>query len=101
MRLKNLLIASENPAEQIRSVDFNPEGLSLIVDLDSEEGKSGNNIGKSTFAKIIDLCLGADNVKMLYHDVETKDDALIKGHLNEAKIYAVLTVEEASENTQA
>lgn len=99
MRLKNLLIASENPAEQIRSVNFNPEGLSLIVDLDSEEGKSGNNIGKSTFAKIIDLCLGADNVKMLYHDVETKDDALIKCHLNEAKIYAVLTVEEASGKT--
>lgn len=92
MRLKRMVIASENPAEQIRDVAFNAEGLSLIVDLDSKEGNSGNNIGKSTFAKIIDLCLGAESVKTIYHDVETKDDDLVKSHLNNARVYAVLTV---------
>lgn len=93
MRLISLRIVKGLDGSPIREVRFNKEGPSLIVDLDSVEGKSGNNIGKSTFAKLIDICLGARSVKSIYYDSETKEDSPLKNFLMENKVYAELAVE--------
>ena len=92
MRLKSLSIFSEEDGTEIRNVRFNEKGVSLILDADSKIGKSGNSIGKSTFINIIDLCLGANDVKKIYKDKETGEDERIKSFLSEKKVNATLTI---------
>ena len=92
MRLKSLSIFSEEDGKEIRNVHFNEKGVSFILDTDSKIGKSGNSIGKSTFVKIIDLCLGANDNSKIYKDKETGDDETIKAFLSEKKINATLTI---------
>ncbi len=62
---KNLLIT-----KLIRNISFK-KGLNLIIDSDDIEGR-GNDIGKTTFINLIDLCLGAKDVDIIYSDKETK-----------------------------
>ena len=81
MRLKSLTLYSEKDGKQIRDVRFREKGVSLILDSDSKEGKSGNDVGKSTFVKIIDLCLGANNTSIIYKDRETGEDENVKSFL--------------------
>lgn len=69
MYLEKLIIKKKN--EEIRSIKFKM-GLNLIVDKTSNDEKdSGNNVGKTTFLKIIDFCLGG-NAKAIYQDREFK-----------------------------
>ena len=93
MRLIKLKITKEKNGETIREVVFNKEGVSLIVDADSMMGKSGNNIGKSTFAKLIDICLGSKTAKDLYYDSETKEESKLKDFLIENEVCAELVIE--------
>ncbi|KHL97008.1 hypothetical protein QW71_03560 [Paenibacillus sp. IHB B 3415] len=78
--------------EIIRDISFNLKGLSLIVDNTSDLAEdSGNNVGKTTVIKIIDLCLGAKSVRSLYYDVDTKSENLeIKKFLADHKVEAEL-----------
>ena len=85
--------------EIIRDVKFNLNGLNLIIDDTTNNlSDTGNNVGKTTFIKIIDLCLGARSVRSLYHDDDTKsDNEKIKKFLKDNKVEAQL--EMLNENT--
>ncbi|GAA3622110.1 hypothetical protein [Secundilactobacillus similis] len=58
MKLNKLQLLKTAPSlEVIRTVDFH-DGMNFIVDAGSSQEK-GNGVGKTTFLKLIDLCLGA------------------------------------------
>ena len=70
MFIKSISILSENVI--VRNVHFH-KGVNLIVDETSENNKdSGNNVGKTTFLKLIDYCLGSRG-DSIYKDVEFKE----------------------------
>lgn len=74
MFLKKLKIFSG--LNVIRDIAFREKGLSLIVDstpLKILNSESGNNVGKTTFVRAIDFCLGSSG-KDLYRDKETGND---------------------------
>ncbi|MBQ3408506.1 MAG: DUF2326 domain-containing protein [Clostridia bacterium] len=97
MLLKKMIISKTYPEyEIIRNIKFNKQGLNLIIDNTTDNSEdSGNNVGKTTFIKIIDLCLGAKSVKTIYHDNDTKsDNEIIKDFLKEYKVEAELEIED-------
>ncbi|MEE0998501.1 MAG: hypothetical protein UIH41_02400, partial [Treponemataceae bacterium] len=60
MYLKSLQISCPN--EVIRDIKFH-NGLNLIVDntpSKSNKIKTGNNVGKTTVLKLVDVCFGAN-----------------------------------------
>lgn len=72
MYLKSLQISSTNGT--IRDITFH-NGLNLIVDnTPSKNNKiqTGNNVGKTTVLKLVDVCFGA-NPKIVYQDAEDKN----------------------------
>lgn len=83
------------PSEEIiRNITFNDKGLNLIVDNTPENAiVSGNNVGKTTAIKIIDLCLGAKSIKSLYYDSDTRsENIVVKEFLVDNKVQAELIV---------
>ncbi len=64
----------------------------MIVDNTSNVAKdSGNNVGKTTAIKVIDLCLGANSPKELYFDQDMKSENIeIKNFLKDNKVEAEL-----------
>ncbi|MCV3463158.1 AAA family ATPase, partial [Campylobacter sp. FU_497] len=68
--LLECLIIKDVFGTNIRSVEFNPNGLNLIVGIPDEDG-STNNIGKTTLIRCIDFCLGG-KIDQLYIDKEFK-----------------------------
>ena len=97
MRIINLKIKENIPnGKIIQNISFNKKGLNLIVD-DSE--KKGNNVGKTTVLRIIDICLGARHRKFIYFDSETQATNLkLKKYIHESLISAVLTIEKDSKS---
>lgn len=74
--MKSLEINSRE--EQIRNITFH-NGLNLIVDntpSKSNKIQTGNNVGKTTVLKLIDVCFGA-NPKIVYQDNEDKNKEYI------------------------
>lgn len=94
MLIKKLTILNQVTNQIIRDIEFNLEGLSLILDSTSEKIKdSGNGVGKTTVIKVIDLCLGAKNLKELFEDRDTSSiNEDLKKYLSDNKIIAILTV---------
>ena len=95
MLLKRLIISKTYPEyEIIRNVPFKRKGLNLIIDdTTSSPNDSGNNVGKTTFIKIVDLCLGAKSVRSIYYDADTKtENEKIKKFLNKNKVEAQLDI---------
>lgn len=92
MLIKRLIVRKKNPnVEVIRSIDFNLQGLNLIVDNTKDVEDSGNNVGKSTAIKIIDLCLGGKSTRSLYYDDDTKsENTIIKEFISKNKVEAEL-----------
>lgn len=93
MLIEKLIVRKTKPTNEIiREVPFNMKGLSLIVDSTSDHAEdSGNNVGKTTAIKLIDLCLGAKSVRSLYYDTDTKsENGEIKEFLKENKVEAEL-----------
>lgn len=89
MRLTRLIVKSSITDEIIRDIDFNTQGLSLIVD-ETDKKTSGSNIGKTTAVKVIDICLGAKSVSSLYKDKDTGENYVIKDFLDKNKVVAEL-----------
>lgn len=74
MFLKKLIVSRNG--EIIRDIPFKEKGLNLIVDstpLKIMNSESGNNVGKTTFIRAIDFCLGSGG-RDLYKDKETGND---------------------------
>lgn len=93
MLIERLIVRKKSPSEKIiRDIKFNLKGLSLIVDNTPDEAnKSGNNVGKTTAIKIIDLCLGAKSIKELYYDSDTRsENTKVKNFLSSYKVQAEL-----------
>lgn len=93
MRIQRLIVKKTVPFEKaIRDIKFNLTGLSLIVDTTKDlVSESGNNVGKTTVIKIIDLCLGGKSVRELYYDSDTKsENKEIKDFLHTYKVQAEL-----------
>lgn len=91
MYIKKLLIKKTVPkSELIREVNFT-KGLNLIID--SNGSAKGNNVGKTTVLRVIDICLGAGNKKYIYEDAENKVvNKVLKDYINNEKITAELFV---------
>ncbi|MFO2904114.1 DUF2326 domain-containing protein [Legionella pneumophila serogroup 1] len=69
MYLDKLIVRT--PLDIIREIDFK-FGLNLIIDESSSASKdSGNNVGKTTFLRVIDYCLGG-KIENIYKDKEFK-----------------------------
>ncbi|MGG7468316.1 hypothetical protein [Chryseobacterium arthrosphaerae] len=89
MLLKGFKIYNGITGREIRKIKFNKKGLSLIIDntpANVIDSKSGNNVGKTTFLRSIDFCLGSDG-KNLFQDKETKNDNVeVKDFLHNNKV---------------
>lgn len=93
MRIKSLIIRETNPKiKNVRVLNFCLYGANFIVDKNTpNERETGNSIGKSTVAKIIDLCFSGKSVSSLYTDSETKNKGVaIEKYLSNKKLEAEL-----------
>lgn len=81
--------------KEIRNVPFK-KGLNIVVDESVEGAKSdgeGNNVGKTTFLKLIDICLGARDKKYIWTDNDTgSETTVLKNYINEKKVYAEIDI---------
>lgn len=98
MFLRSLKI--ENRFGVIREIAFR-SGLNLIVD-ETPSGRealaTGNNVGKTTVLKLIDVCLGSDP-KRIFNDLEnSKSEYLeVKNFLIETEVFVTLSICESME----
>lgn len=102
MLLKELVISKNYPEyEEVRKIEFK-KGLNLIVDDTTDLSKdSGNNVGKTTVVKIIDLCLGARSPRTLYYDSDTRtENKVIKDFINKNKVEAQLDIIDEKSNKE-
>lgn len=90
MYISNMRIYEKYPTKKIiRDIPFKM-GLNLIVD---NSDTSGNNVGKTTALKLIDICLGAKNKKYIYVDSETNNENLtLKNYIEDYKVSCELTL---------
>lgn len=94
MLIEKLILQKTIPnIEIIRKIIFK-KGLNLIIDnTPNKKTKTGNNVGKSTTIKIINLCLGARSVGDIYTDKDPKsENTTIKDFLEKNKVQAELTI---------
>lgn len=83
--------------KEIRSVFFK-KGLNIIVDdskekedLVSRNKSKGNNVGKTTFLRLIDICFGAKDRKYIWTDSDTNsENTKLKNYIKSNKVYAEL-----------
>lgn len=94
------LLRIETDDEVLRELHFH-KGINLIVDdtptstNDTNELKTGNNVGKTTVLKLIDFCFGA-KAKNIYTDPENErqDYELVKNFLIDYKVVITLVLKE-------
>lgn len=88
MYIRKLIIQETHPTKKIiRSIPFTL-GLNLIVD-DSKH--SGNNVGKTTVLRIIDICLGEKEKSSIYTDQETNlVNIPLRDYIQKQKVEAIL-----------
>ncbi|MFJ7471653.1 hypothetical protein ACIQWI_24310 [Peribacillus frigoritolerans] len=79
--------------KEIRNVEFKL-GLNIIVDdTTASDTGQGNNVGKTTFLKLIDICLGARDKKYIWTDNDTGSETTsLKNYINDKKVYAELEI---------
>lgn len=91
MQLNKLIVKKTSPkSEIIRELKFK-NGLNFVIDNSQSKTKTGNNIGKSTVAVIIDLCFSDKPASIIYRDNDIKsDNTTIKNLLSQSKVVAEL-----------
>lgn len=81
--------------KEIRNVLFN-KSLNVVVDdtpEGSDNGGKGNNVGKTTFLKLIDICLGSKDKKYIWTDNDTgSETTALKNYINEKRVFAELEI---------
>lgn len=91
MFIKSLIIESKDGL--IRQIDFH-QGLNLIVDeTPNDNTETGNNVGKTTILRLIDICLGK-NTKSIYVSPEDNRRAneQVKNFLTENEVLITLVL---------
>jgi uncharacterized protein YydD (DUF2326 family) len=80
--------------EMIRHIDFNLNGLNLIVDNTTDvKQDTGNSVGKSTVIHIIDICLNSSSLSKLYKNRDAQGENIkLKNLLEENKVRATLEI---------
>ncbi len=101
MLLSQFFIKVKNKSEEgfsiIRQVDF-IEGLNIISDKTINPQSSGNNVGKTTFIKLIKFCLGSDIKDNLFKDKELKtENAELKEKIKD--YFFELTIKDEDNNS--
>lgn len=101
MYLKTLQINTSN--ETIRDIKFH-NGLNLIVDNTPTKNnriQTGNNVGKTTVLKLVDVCFGA-NPKIVYQDSEDKNKeyVIVRDYLKENEVSVLLELTNSFEDTE-
>ncbi|VDG22713.1 DUF2326 domain-containing protein [Lactiplantibacillus mudanjiangensis] len=99
MFIKNLKIVNRVDDYILRDVEFH-KGANLVIDTDSS--KKHNKVGKTTFLKLIDVALGANDRKNIYYDSETNStEEKLEQYITENKTAVQLNIvdniEEVSE----
>ncbi|WP_413536690.1 DUF2326 domain-containing protein [Carnobacterium divergens] len=91
MYIEQLIILETQPIEKrIRDISFS-KGLNFIVDADGSV--KGNNVGKTTVLRLIDICLGANEIKNIYIDSESGSKNLVlENYIIEHKVSVILVV---------
>lgn len=91
MYVKSLEVRDDNSL--IREVTFHA-GINLIVDeTSSSENDSGNNVGKTTALRLIDMCLGGDEKKIYADPANTKNTyEEIESYLKDSHVSVKLTL---------
>lgn len=79
----------------IRDIKFH-NGLNLIIDdtpIEAKKTMTGNNVGKTTILKLVDVCFGA-NQNIIYQDIETRKNEydLVKKFLEERQVSVTLKI---------
>ena len=81
--------------KEIRYVLFK-KGLNAVVDDTMTGGETdgkGNNVGKTTFLKLIDICLGAKDKKYIWTDYDTgSETTALKHYISAKKVFAELDI---------
>ena len=91
MFIKSLIIESNEGL--IRNLSFHP-GLNLIVDeTPTHRVETGNNVGKTTVLRIIDICLGKTprSIYVSPEDNKTVNEQ-VKTFLTEKQVMVTLTL---------
>ncbi|WP_432702936.1 hypothetical protein [Lysinibacillus sphaericus] len=96
MFIRRLILQETHPKKKIiRDIPFKLD-INLIVD-DSKH--SGNNVGKTTVLKIIDICLGQKDKSSIYTDQETNlINQPLKNYIHTNKIEAILELSKSIDN---
>lgn len=86
-----------NDKKIIRYIKFNKTGLNIVVD-ETRNGK-GNNVGKTTFLRVIDICLGARDKKYLWTDFDTGSvNNTLKEYIKSNRVFAELVISNDANN---
>lgn len=72
------LLETDPEMKEIRTINFK-KGMNYIVDAGADQ-KKGNGVGKTTFLKLIDICMGARDRKYIYVD---SDSGIINSELKD------------------
>lgn len=93
MFIKSLRICNTTMDIVMREVSFH-KGANFVVD--TENSKRHNKVGKTTFLKLIDVLMGAQNKNNVYIDQETNTEvAELRDIINEKRIAAEMTLSES------
>ena len=92
MFIKSLRIRNTATNIVMREVSFH-KGANFVVD--TEDSKRHNKVGKTTFLKLIDVLMGAQNRSHIYTDQETNTEAIeLRDTINKKRIAAEMTLSE-------
>lgn len=95
MYIKLLRIRNTVTNIVIREVPFHM-GANFVVD--TEDSKRHNKVGKTTFLKLIDVLMGAQNKKLVYIDPETNTETIeLRDIIIEKRVAAEMTVAQSLE----
>ncbi|WP_313893898.1 hypothetical protein [Psychrobacillus sp.] len=92
MYIEHLRIFPKNKKDDIRKITFK-KGMNFIIDGSSSHNEKGNNVGKTTTLKLIDIALGSTDKKYLWLDADTKsENENLKAYINEQQLIVELLV---------
>lgn len=93
MYIKSLRIRNTVTNKVMREVPFHM-GANFVVDTESSERH--NKVGKTTFLKLIDVLMGAQNKNLVYTDQETNNENVeLRDIITKERIVAEMTVVES------